>query len=144
MAATREPEVGAADPQPAEAIGVGEHLVKELAVGLLEGIALHQGAARLGDPTGERVADLLELTQVEHPRRSRGGDPVRDDDAPESLGDQAAELPLEPGDLPAQLRPRPPLLHACLAMGDKRAEVGVQGSPHRQILSRLEGRGGNP
>ena len=49
MAATRQPEVGAADPQPAEAGWVGEHLVEELVVGLLEGIALDQGAARLGD-----------------------------------------------------------------------------------------------
>lgn len=90
VAATREPEVGAADPQPTEAGGVGEHSPEELAVGPLEVIPLDQGAACLGDATGERVADLLELPQVEHPRRSRGGDAVRDDDAPETLGDQAA------------------------------------------------------
>lgn len=134
VAATREAEVGPADPQPTEAGGVGEHSPEELAVGPLEVIPLDQGAARLGDAIGERVAHLLELPQVEHPRRSRGGDAVRDDDAPETLGDQAAELPLEPGDLPAQLG-------AGQALIDRDS---LEHSPHSRILSRLEGRGGNP
>jgi hypothetical protein len=40
VAAARQAEVGAADPQPAVGGGVGKHLVEQLAVGLLDGIAL--------------------------------------------------------------------------------------------------------
>jgi hypothetical protein len=134
VAATRQPEVGAADPQPTEAGGVGEHLVQQLAVGPLEVVALDQGPTGVGDPVGERVADLLELTQVEQARRTRGGDPVWDDDPPQTLGDQATELPLELGDLPAQLG-------AGKTLVDRDS---VEHSPHRGILSRLEDRGGNP
>lgn len=103
VAAARQPEVGAADPQPAVSGGVGEHSPEELTVRLLELLALDQRPARLGDLPGERVADLLQLTEVERPRRAGGGDPVRHGDTPEPLGDQPGELPLEPRDLPAQL-----------------------------------------
>ena len=57
-----------------------------------------------------------------------------DDDAPEALGDQAAELTLELRDLPAQLGAGQPLVD----------RDSVEHSPHEQILSPLEGRGGNP
>ena len=134
VAAARQAEVGPADPQPAVGGGVGKHVVEERPVGFLEGVALDQRPARLGDPAGERVADLLELPEVEHPRRSRGFDPVRDDDAPEALGDQPAELTLELGDLPAQLGAGQPLVD----------RDSVEHTPHSQILSGLEGRGGNP
>jgi hypothetical protein len=134
MAAAREAEVVTTDPQPGVGGRVGQHLVEELTVGLLEGIALEERAARLGEATGERVADLLELAQVEHPRRSRGGDPVRHDDAPETLGDQPGELTLELGDLPAQLGAGQTLID----------RDSFEHSPHSQILSRLEGRCSNP
>jgi hypothetical protein len=94
VAAARQAEVGAADPQPAVGGGVGKHLVEQFAVGLLDGVALDQRTGRIGDPTGEGVADLLELTEVEHPRRTHGGDPVRHDDPAEALGDQPPELAL--------------------------------------------------
>jgi hypothetical protein len=61
VAAARQADVGAADPQPVEAAGVGKHLVEQFAVRLLEGIALDQRASRLGDAVGERVADFLQL-----------------------------------------------------------------------------------
>ncbi len=134
VATARQAEVGATDPQPGVGGGVGKQIVEELAVGLLEDIALDQSAARLGEATGERVANLLELAQVEHPRRSRGGDPVRHDDAPETLGDQPGELTLELGDLAAQLGAGQALID-----GDS-----FEHSPHSQILSRLEGRCSNP
>jgi hypothetical protein len=134
MAAARQAEVGAADPQPVEAGRVGEHLVEQFLVGLLEGIALDQRPARIGDPAGERVANLLELAQVEHPRRPRGGDAVRHGDAAESFGDQPGELTLELADLPAQLG-----AGQTLVDGDS-----FEHSPHSQILSRLEGRCSNP
>ena len=134
VAAARQAEVGTADPQPAVGGGVGKHVVEERLVGFLEGVALDQRAARVGDLARQRVADLLELAQVEHPRRTRGRDPVRDDDAPEALGDQAAELMLELGDLPAQLGAGQPLVD----------RDSVEHTPHSQILSGPEGRGDNP
>jgi hypothetical protein len=134
VAAAGQAEVGAADPQPAVGSGVGKHRVEELAVRLLDGVALDQRTGRVGDPAGERVANLLELTQVEHPRRSRGADPVRHVDPPEALGHQAAELTLEPADLPPQLGAGQTLID----------RDSFEHSPHSQILSRLEGRRGNP
>jgi hypothetical protein len=134
VAAAREAEVVATDPQPAVGGGVGKHLVEEFAVALLEGIALEERAAGIGEAAGERVADLLELAQVEHPRRSRCGDPVRDDDAPETLDDQPGELTLELGDLPAQL-----------SAGQTLVDRDPFEHPrHSQILSGLEGRCSNP
>jgi hypothetical protein len=134
VAAAREAEVVATDPQPAIGGWVGKHLVEEFAVGLLEGIALEERATGIGEAAGERVADLLELAQIEHPRRSRGGDPVRYDDAPEALGDQPGELTLELGDLPTQLG-------AGQTLVDRDS---FEHSPHSQILGRLEGRCSNP
>lgn len=134
MAAAGQPEIVAADPQPAVPGGVGEHLAEELAVGPLEGVAPDQRASRLGNTVGERVADLLELTQVEDPRQPGGGHPVRDGDAPEALGDQPAELTLELRDLAAQLG-------AGQSLVDRDS---LEHSPHEQILSRLEGGRGNP
>lgn len=134
VAAARLADVGAADPQPAVSDGVGEHLGEERAVGLLDGVALDQRAAGVGDPAGERVAKLLQLAEVEHPRRSRGGDPVRHVDAPEPLGDQPGQLALEPPDLPPQLRPGQALID----------RDSFKHAPHGQILSGLEGRCRNP
>jgi hypothetical protein len=127
-------EVVAADPQPAVAGGVGEHLLEQRLVRFLERLALDQRAARIGDLDRQRITDLLELAQVEHPGRTGGGDPMGDDDAPEALGDQPAELTLEPGDLPAQLGAGQPLVD----------RDSVEHSPHSRILSGPEGRGGNP
>ncbi len=134
VAAARLADVGAADPQPAVGGGVGKHLVEERAVGLLDGVALEERAARLGDAAGERVTDLLQGAEVEHARRPRGGDPVRHVDAPEPLGDQARELPLEPPDLPAQLGAGQTLID----------RDSVEHTPHSQILSGLEGGRGDP
>jgi hypothetical protein len=134
VAAARQAEVGAADPQPVEAGRVGQHLLQQFAVAPLERLALAERGARLGDPPGERVADLLQLTQVEHPRRSHGGDPMRHLDPAQAFGDEAAELPLEPPDLPSQLG-------ACEPLIDRDP---VEQTPHSQSLSRLEGRCSNP
>lgn len=154
VAAARFADVGAADPQPAVRGGVGQHRGEELAVGLLDGVPPGQPAARLGDAAGERVTNFLQLTEVEHPRRPRGGDPVRQANAPEAGDDQAAQLALEPPDLPAQLRPRASLLREprvlCGPLGDKGQPVGlrprfpVEQIRHGQSLSRLKGRGRDP
>jgi hypothetical protein len=132
--AAGQAEVGAADPQPPVGGRVGEHLLDQLAVGLLEGLPLDQRAAGVGDAAGERVAKLLQLTEVENPWRSHGVDPVRHDDPPEALGDQAAELMLELADLPAQLGAGQTLID----------RDSFEHSPHTHSLSRLEGRRSNP
>jgi hypothetical protein len=134
VAAARQAEVGAADPQPGKLLRGGEHLVEQFAVGILEGVALDQRPARFGEATGERVADFLQLAEVEHPRRARGGDPVWHHDAAETLGDQPGELTLELGDLPAQLGAGQTLIDRDC----------VEHTPHSQSLSRLEGRCSNP
>jgi hypothetical protein len=144
VAAAGQAEVGAADPHPAVGGGVGKHRLDQLRVAALELLALDQRPARLGDPGGERVAKLLQLTEVEHPRRPGGRDPVRDDDPTEALGDEAGELPLEPADLAAQLGPGAQLLGAVDLERRHLPRLPVEQIRHAQSLSRLEGGGGNP
>jgi hypothetical protein len=134
VAAARLADVGTGDSQPAVGGGLGEHRGEERAIGLLDGVALEQRAARLGDAARERVANFLQRAEAEHPRRPRRGDPVRDIDPPEPLGDQPGELALEPPDLPAQLGAGQTLID----------RDSVEHTPHSQILSGLEGRSGNP
>jgi hypothetical protein len=100
VAAARQTEVGAADPQPAVGGRVGDHRLDQFAVGLLDGVARGERAASFAETAGERVTNLLQLPQVKHPRRPRGSDPVRHVDAAEPLGDQRGQLALEPPDLP--------------------------------------------
>lgn len=134
VAAARLADVGAADSQPVVGGGVGQHRGEERPVGLLDRIALGERAPRVGGATRQGIADLLELTEVEHPRRARGGDPVRHVDAPEALGDQPGKLTLEPPDLPSQLGTGQSLVD----------RDSVEHTPHSQSLSRLEGRCSNP
>ncbi len=107
MAAAGETEVLAADADPLEVLGSGEHPLHELAVRVLDPLPLHQGLSGLGCAIGKLVPNRLELAEIEHPRR-RGGclDPVRDLGMAESLADEAGELGLKPADLPAQLQSR--------------------------------------
>ncbi|MBS1884117.1 MAG: hypothetical protein JSS97_14310, partial [Actinobacteria bacterium] len=62
-AAARLADVGAADPHPAVALRRSQHLVEQLAVGLLDQGAPGEGTVRFGDAGGERVAHLLELAE---------------------------------------------------------------------------------
>jgi hypothetical protein len=152
MAAARQADVGAADPQPPVLLRGGDQGGEKLAVGGLDGGALGKRPLRLGDPRGQGVADLLELSEVEHPRRPRGTDPVGNVDPAEALGDEPGELTLEPSDLPPQLGPRPGLVERPVALrhplGDKSVPAGlrslVEQIRHEQILSGLEGRCSNP
>ena len=143
-------DVGAADPHPAVLLRGGDQRGENIAVGGLEGGALGKCAPRLRDARRERVAHLLQLAQPEQPRRPRGLDPVRHDDPAEPLGDEPAELPLQLADLPAQLGASQPLVDQpsvlCRPPGDKGQPVRLPFKQirHRQILSGLEGGGGNP
>jgi len=127
-------DVGAADADPPVALRGGEHVLKKFAVGLLDEGALGKGPMGLGEARRERVAHLLQLAEVEDARRPGGADPIRNVDPAHALGDQSRELPLQLADLPAQLHPGEPLVYLD----------PVKNSRHEQILSRFEGRGGNP
>jgi hypothetical protein len=152
VAAAGLADVGAADPDPPVSLGGGKHLAQKFAVGLLDEGAVGEGAVGLGDAGGERIADALQLAEVEDARRPGGTDPVGDGDPAEPLGDEPAQLTLEPSHLPAQLGARPRLVGLqpsvlCHPLGYKGQPVDlspVEQIGHRQILSRLEGRGGNP
>jgi hypothetical protein len=152
VAAAGQAEVGAADAKPVVALRRGEHVVEQRFVPLLELLALDQRPAGVGDPAGERVAALLQLAEVEHPRRSRGGDPVRHVDPAEALGDQPGELTLQLADLPPQLRPRAGLVQRPVGRADPPGDQGRPVDPrspieqirHGQSLSGLEGGCSNP
>lgn len=151
VAAAGLTDVGAADAEPAVLLRGGDHRGEQLAVGSLGGGADGERLARLGGADGERVAQLLQLAEAEHPRRPGGAHPVGDRDPAEPGGDQSGQLQLELADLAAQLGagaslvgPQPHVL--CNPLGDKGHGVrpSVKQIRHDLILSRLEGRGGNP
>jgi hypothetical protein len=105
VAAARLTDVGAADADPRIALRGDEHVSEKFTVGLLDEGAVGERAVGLGEAGRERVADLLQLTEVEDPRRPGGVDPIGDFDPAEAFDDQPGELMLELADLPAQLRP---------------------------------------
>jgi hypothetical protein len=149
-------DVGAADPHPAVVLRGGKHGGEKFAVGLLDEGTIGERPARLGDAGGERVAHLLQLTEVEDARLAGSRDPMRDVDPAEPLGDERAQLRLKPPHLPPQLDARRELVGReplsvepsvlCNPVGYKGQPVRlpVEQIRHKQILSRLEGRGGNP
>jgi len=95
VAAARQAEVVATHLNPLEVRRRGQHLTQQLLVGGLEPGLLAQGRSRLSDPLGEIVAQSLELTEVEDPGLgAEPGDPVRDLDATEALGEETGELTL--------------------------------------------------
>jgi hypothetical protein len=151
VAAARLADVGAADADPRVALRGGQHVVQKLAVGLLDEGALGEDPVRLGEAGRERVADLLQLAEVEDPRRPGGADPIGNRDPSHPLGDEPGDLRLELADLAAQLVPRPRLLSAarttCRPPGDRELRLPLlplKQIRHMQILSRFKGRRGNP
>lgn len=110
VAAAGLADVGAADAQPGVLGGGGEERGQKLTVGGLDRGAIGERLPGVADAGREGVAELLELTEVEHPRRPAGADPVRDLDPAEPLGDEAGQLQLELADLAAQLSAGQPLI----------------------------------
>ena len=93
-------DVGAGDPQPLVLGRRGQHALQQLPVAGLELGALLQLAPRRADPGCERVANRLQVAEVERPRLSRDGSDSGVDLQPrESLGDKPAELRFEAADL---------------------------------------------
>jgi len=134
VAAARLADIEAADADPRVALRGDEHVGEKLAVGLLDEGAVGKCAVSLGEAGRERVANLLQLTEVEDARRPGGVDPVWDLDPAHAFSDEPADLQLQFGDLAAQIRTRQTLVYLD----------PVKNSRHMQILSRFEGRGGNP
>jgi hypothetical protein len=85
VAAAGLADVGTADPHPGVAGRVGDQGGEKFAVGGLDRGAGGERPARLGDAAGERVADQLELPEVEHPRHPGGGELMRDVDPSQPL-----------------------------------------------------------
>jgi hypothetical protein len=98
------------DPDPVVPVRVRDHLLDQQAVRLLDVRAASDLGLRLADPDDERVADALEIGRAEHARPAGGADAPVDPAAREGGDPQLAELPLEPGDLAAELVADPALL----------------------------------
>jgi hypothetical protein len=104
VAAARLADIGAADADPRIALRGDEHVGEKFAVRLLDEGPVGERAVGVGEAGRERVANLLQLTEVEDARRPGGVDPIGDVDPTEPFDDQPGELALELADLPAQLR----------------------------------------
>lgn len=89
-------DVGAADADPLELGGRIEHFAEQVAILGLDLRPVGESRAGFADALGETVADRLQLTEVEHPRR--GGDAVDtvgDLGMAEGLSEERAQLRLE-------------------------------------------------
>jgi hypothetical protein len=116
--------------QPLEPGGVGKHSLQELAVLGLAPRSLLQCLARIRDPSRQRVAHGLQLTEVEHPRLTGPGrDRCVENRAWERIGDEAGELALEAADLSPQLSPR----QALVAGDEKVGGVSLQEVRHHRF-----------
>jgi len=111
--------------------GVGDHLLDQLAVLLLDVGAAAELAARLGEAVGERVSDLLEILHPEDARAPhRRLDAPLDPGAREGRAEEARQLCFELCDLAAQVGARA----ALVGLGDRGLEgrqnlIAVAGHP---------------
>ncbi len=88
-----------------------QHPLEQLAVAGLQFGPIMQPAARDTDPGRKRVADRLEVAEAQGARLARAGADARIDlDPREGVGEERAELRLEPADLTPQLSPGEPLV----------------------------------
>lgn len=113
VTAPRLADVGPGDPYPPVLGRRGKHLLQQLAVALLEFVALAEGDAGVRDPPGKGVPAVLQLPEPGDPRRSGGNlNSGVDRETGEGLGIKTCQLALEAPDLAAQLSPRQPLVAA--------------------------------
>jgi hypothetical protein len=133
VAAAGLADVGTAHLHPLEVRRRGQHLSQQLAVAGLDPGPLAQPQAGIGHPLGQIVAQLLELTEVEHSRLGRNrADQVIDLDPSESLREEAGQLALEPSHLAPQLDPS----EALVDVDAKRSQaVSVEQIRHRPTTS---------
>lgn len=89
-------DVGARYPHPFVLGGRSQHALQKLAVAGLELGTLSQSQPCLPDPRRQRIADRLQVAQVEGPRLAGdGGDTGVDLHTREGLGEQRGELRFE-------------------------------------------------
>lgn len=138
MAAAGRADVVAGDLQPLVIGGRGDHPLQQLAVARLALVLLAQLPLNRPDPLRQRVADRLQLAEVERPagrrnRRDRGVDRH----PPEALRDQPSELELQTPDLAAQLGPG----ESLVTVDAQRAGVSLDQMSHSPpaILPRFQG-----
>lgn len=105
------PDVGPRDPHPLVLGRRRQHLPQQLAVALLQLVALAQCDASLRDPLGKGVSHALQLAEIGDSRRSRQGrNPGVYRESWKCLAREARQLPLEAPDLAPQLGAREPLV----------------------------------
>lgn len=105
--AAGEPHVFPGNAHPLEVPRRGEHPPHQVVVVALDAIALRQGNAGFRGPAGQAVADRLQLPEVENARRGGSGlDPMGDFRMAERVAEEVRQLPLQAGDLTAQLQTR--------------------------------------
>jgi hypothetical protein len=132
VAAARLADVGAGDAQPLVLVRRRQHFLEQIAVTGLQLILLAQGAARLGDPIRQGVANPLQLFEIGDARlRGAGGDLGLEHDAWKGLGSQRGELVLEAPDLASQLRAREALVASNLKRGER---VSFEQTRHKTRL----------
>jgi hypothetical protein len=91
------------DGHPVVPVRVGDHLLDQAAIRLLDVSPAGDLGLGLADPHDQRVTDALEVGGAQHARPARGADAPADPAARESRDPELAELPLEPGDLASKL-----------------------------------------
>lgn len=132
VAATWRADVVARDLHPLVLGGGRQHPLQQLAVAGLQLGALVELPASSADPGGQRVADGLELAQVQRPRPARYRRHRGVDLQPrEGLGDKGAELVLEAPDLAPQLGPREPLVATDPNRSARVSIQEIRHSPYR-------------
>ena len=105
-AAAGLPNFLAGHPHPLEVRGRSKHFAQQFSITNLDLGSFAQGQPCFGDAIRELVANLLQLTQSEHPwRRRNGANSVLDLGVAEGPRKERGELSFEARDLTAQLRP---------------------------------------
>jgi hypothetical protein len=91
------------DAHPPVPLGVGDHLLDQVAISLLDIDPIRELGARLVQPRYEGVAHRLEVGYPEHSRSAGRGNREIDSTTGKSRGEQLAELPLKLADLTAKV-----------------------------------------
>src|SRR5689334_21393087 len=96
VCAARLADVLVGDADPLEALGLGDHLLEQLTVLLLDVGAVAEDGADVGDPRRKTVPHLLELGDPEEPGAPGRCDVPLDPLAWEGRGEELRELALQP------------------------------------------------
>jgi hypothetical protein len=89
---------------------IGEHLLDQLAVALLDVADVVEAGPDVLDPRRQPVAHALELVHGEDPRSSEPRDGEVDAAPREGRAEETGQCELQGGDLPAKVRARGPLV----------------------------------